>query len=114
MSPQRKRRYVMSQVLGFFGPMRSPVVVICAVLAVNVAAFGQKTSGGSSTPPSTSADSDNAEQFAIESEMLTYTAMDSEGTALACNLGKNVGAAGANCNVLLVNGPRVGVVVVRG
>jgi hypothetical protein len=44
--------------------------------------------------------------------MLTYTALDSEGTALACGIGRNVGAADAGCNPQAINGPPVGVVVV--
>jgi hypothetical protein len=44
--------------------------------------------------------------------MLTYTAMDSEGTAVACGIGKNVGAADANCAPQAITGPPVGVVVV--
>jgi hypothetical protein len=46
--------------------------------------------------------------------MLTYTAMDSEGSALACNLGRNVGAADAGCSPQAITGPPVGVVVVTG
>jgi hypothetical protein len=46
--------------------------------------------------------------------MLTYTAMDSEATALTCGIGRNVGAADASCNPQAINGPPVGVVVVSG
>jgi hypothetical protein len=46
--------------------------------------------------------------------MLTYTAMDSEGTALACGIGRNVGAADSGCNPQAISGPPVGVVVVAG
>ena len=34
--------------------------------------------------------------FAIESEMLTYSAMDAEGETLACNVARNLGAAEIN------------------
>jgi hypothetical protein len=44
--------------------------------------------------------------------MLTYTAMDTEVTALTCGIGKNVGAADSACNPQAINGPPVGVVVV--
>jgi hypothetical protein len=113
--PKEKRRYVMSHVLRFFGPMRSPVVV-CAMLAMSVAALGQssKGSGSSSTPPQADASAADPEGFAIESEMLTYTAMDSEATALTCGIGRNVGAADSNCNPQTISGPPVGVVVVAG
>ncbi|HVN92531.1 MAG TPA: hypothetical protein VMT38_02490 [Terracidiphilus sp.] len=119
----------MRSMLRFLGPLRSPVIVSCAVLTLAAAAYSQKKSGGSggsggfggfsasSSAPqsSTTSDEDNSGKgFAIESEMMTYTAMDAEGTALACNLGKNVGAADASCNAQAINGPPVGVVVVSG
>jgi len=113
----------MSQVLRFFGPMRSPVtmrtivVVLCAALTLGAAAFGQHSKGAGSgpstpTPPEGNASSANPEGFAIESEMLTYTAMDSEAIALTCGIGRNVGAADANCTPQAINGPPVGIVVV--
>jgi len=46
--------------------------------------------------------------------MLTYTAMDSEATALSCGIGRNVGAADSGCNPQAITGPPVGVVVVAG
>ena len=113
----------MSTLLGFLGPMRSPVIVFCAVLTLNAAALGASSKGSSSGSSSGSgsgassqgnASTANPEGFAIESEMLTYTAMDSEGTALACGIGRNVGAADANCAPQPITGPPVGVVVVSG
>ena len=121
----------MSQVLRFFKPMgssvpmRIPVVALCAVLTLgSAAAFGgskkgsaqsSKGSGSSSSaPPQGDASAANPEGFAIESEMLTYTAMDSEATALSCGIGKNVGAADSGCNAQAISGPPVGVVVVAG
>jgi hypothetical protein len=92
--------------------MRSAVVALCVVLTLGSAAFGQKKSGSPSAPPQSGATAENPTGFAIESEMLTYTAMDSEGTALACGIGRNVGAADAGCNPQAINGPQVGVVVV--
>jgi hypothetical protein len=97
--------------------MRSPVVVSCAVLTLVATAYSQKKSSSSGSAPQSTTNTDedsNDKGFAIESEMLTYTAMDAEGTALACNLGKNVGAADASCNAQAINGPPVGVVVVTG
>ncbi len=107
----------MSTLLRFVGPMRSPVVVLCAVLTLSAAALGQHSKGsesasGSTTPPEGNASSANPEGFAIESEMLTYTAMDSEGTAVACGIAHNVGAADAGCNPQAITGLPVGVVVV--
>jgi hypothetical protein len=46
--------------------------------------------------------------------MLTYTAMDSEATALSCGIGHNVGAADSGCNPQAISGPPVGVVVISG
>jgi hypothetical protein len=111
----------MSQVLRSLGPMRSPIVV-CALLALSVAAFGGSKKGsaqsskgsGSSAPPQGDASAANPEGFAIESEMLTYTAMDSEATALSCGIGRNVGAADSSCSPQAISGPPVGVVVVAG
>jgi hypothetical protein len=75
----------------------------------------QSSKGSSSTaPPQGDASAANPEGFAIESEMLTYTAMDSEATALSCGIGRNVGAADSSCNAQAISGPPVGVVVVAG
>ncbi|MGA2752770.1 MAG: hypothetical protein ABSE53_03315 [Terracidiphilus sp.] len=116
----------MRTLLSFLGPMRGPVVVFCAVLMLGAAAFGVSKKGsaqsskgsgaasGSTTAPQGNASAANPEGFAIESEMLTYTALDSEGTALACGIGRNVGAADAGCNPQAITGPPVGVVVVSG
>jgi hypothetical protein len=88
---------------------------------VSTTAFGASSkgsgSGSSSTTPSQGsgdASEANPEGFAIESEMLTYTAMDSEATALTCGIGHNLGAADASCNPQAISGPPVGVVVVSG
>ena len=102
--------------------MRIPVVALCAVLTLSTAAFGGSKKGSaqsskgssSSTPPEANASASNPEGFAIESEMLTYTAMDSEATALSCGIGRNVGAADSGCNAQAISGPPVGVVVVAG
>lgn len=65
---------------------------------------------------SDSADKGSGEQakpgFAIESEMLTYSAMDAEGAQLACGIARHVGAADAGCSARAVSGPAPGVVVV--
>ena len=115
----------MSKVLRFLGPMRSPVVVFCALLTLGAAAFGVSSKKGSAqsskgsassstTPPGGNASTANPEGFAIESEMVTYTAMDSEATALSCGIGRNVGAADSGCNPQAITGPPVGVVVIAG
>lgn len=117
----------MRTLLSFLGPLRSPIVVVfCAILMLGSMAFGgskkssaqsSKGSGSgssSSAPPQGNASAANPEGFAIESEMLTYTAMDSEATALTCGIGHSLGTADASCNPQQVNGPPVGVVVVAG
>jgi hypothetical protein len=111
----------MRTLLSFLGPLRSPVVVFCAGLVVNAAAFGASSKGSgaassSTTPSAGSGDSSaaNPEGFAIESEMLTYSAMDSEATALTCGIGRNLGAADSSCNAQAISGPPVGVVVISG
>jgi hypothetical protein len=86
-------------------------------MVVNATAFGASSKGSSSTAPSSGsgdATDSNPEGFAIESEMLTYTAMDSEATALTCGIGHSLGAADASCTAQAINGPPVGVVVVSG
>ena len=119
----------MRTLLRFFGPVRSPIVVFCAILTLGAAAFGVSSkkgsaqsskgsgsgsSSGSGGAAQGNASSANPEGFAIESEMLTYTAMDSEATALSCGIGRNVGAADSGCNPQAISGPPVGVVVVAG
>jgi len=75
---------------------------------------GSGSASSSPAPPQGNASAANPEGFAIESEMLTYTAMDSEAAALTCGIGRNVGAADAGCNPQTISGPPVGVVVVAG
>ncbi len=104
--------------------MRFPVLVLVASFTFAALALGASKKGsgqsksssssgsGSSAPAASGATAQNPSGFAIESEMLTYTAMDSESTALACGIGRNVGAADAGCNPQAITGPPVGVVVV--
>jgi hypothetical protein len=109
----------MKAVLRFLGPTRSPRVVFFVALMFSAAAFSQSSKGSASSSGSGSGEASqgnastaNPEGFAIESEMLTYTAMDTEVTALTCGIGRNVGAADAGCNPQAITGPPVGVVVV--
>jgi len=51
--------------------------------------------------------------FAIESEMLTYSAMDADGSAVACNVARNLGAADDKCAPRGMNNA-LGVVLVSG
>jgi len=104
----------MSALLKLFWTPRSPAFVFIAALTLGAAALGQssKKSDQSKAGPDDSATSQNREEFAIESEMLTYTALDSEGAAVACGIARNVGAADDRCAPQAVTGPPIGVVVV--
>jgi hypothetical protein len=62
--------------------------------------------GASSAQPSNTG-------FAIESEMLTYSAMDADGAAVACNVARNLGAADDKCAPRAMNNSP-GVVIVTG
>jgi len=116
----------MRTLLSFLGPLRSPVGIVSVLLTLSVAALGAskkssaQSSKGSGSGSATSsegsgnASSANPEGFAIESEMLTYTAMDSEATALSCGIGHNLGAPDSSCNAQAISGPPVGVVVISG
>ena len=104
----------MSALLKLFWTLRSPVFVFVAALTLGAVALGQssKKSVQPKAAPENSATSQNPMEFAIESEMLTYTAMDSEGAAVACGIARNVGAADDRCAPQAITGPPIGVVVV--
>lgn len=63
------------------------------------------TSSSTNTAP-------KAPGFAIESEMMTYSAMDAEGQAVACGIARNLGAVDERCTPKGVSGPAGGVIVV--
>ena len=107
----------MNKQFKFVRPSVCALIVLCAATtALSAKAKGQSSKSGSSSSSSSStqpgATAANPSGFAIESEMLTYTAMDGEGTAVACGIGHTVGAADANCSPQAITGPPVGVVVV--
>ena len=77
----------------------------CAEAAAETQAAGQENANAQSAKPG----------FAIESEMLTYSAMDAEGGAVACVVARNLGAADDKCaprRGTMSNSP--GVVIVSG
>lgn len=83
------------------------IVAGCAVAAAQTQsqpAAGQESANTQSAKPG----------FSIESEMLTYSAMDAEGGAVACNVARNLGAADDKCapRGAMSNSP--GVVIVSG
>jgi hypothetical protein len=102
----------------FAWAMRCSVVLLIVVAAGF--AFAKKASaqgGDKNGAQATSSDSGAAPiklGFAIESEMFTYSAMDAEGAAVACNIAQNLGAADQKCasKGAMSNAP--GVVMVGG
>ena len=104
----------MSALLKLPWTLRSPAFVFVAALTLGTVALGQssKKSDQSKAGQDDSATSRNPTEFAIESEMLTYTAMDSEGAAVACGIARNVGAADDKCTPQAIAGPPIGVVAV--
>ncbi|SPE17949.1 exported hypothetical protein [Candidatus Sulfotelmatomonas gaucii] len=62
----------------------------------------------------TSAATQNNKAFAIDSEMLTYSAMDAEGATVACNVARNLGAADDKCAPRGGMSNASGVVIVAG
>lgn len=106
-----------------FWAVRCPVAVLAvgAVLCTMgwcKKAHGQSKGASSSSGSGSGGSGDSgtagapAKGFAIESEMLTYTAMDSEAAAVSCNIAKEAGAADAGCAPVGNNGLIRGVVVV--
>jgi hypothetical protein len=95
--------------------MQCSAVVLIAVAGGMASAEKASAQGGA---PAATSDSGGAAPiklgFAIESEMFTYSAMDAEGAAVACNIAQNLGAADAKCvsKGSMSNAP--GVVIVGG
>jgi hypothetical protein len=89
------------------------MMLMVAATALSAVGWCGKAHGQSSAPPA-AGDTAGAPKkgFAIESEMLTYTAMDSEAGAVACSIAQNAGSADGSCSPRTVSGPPVGVVVV--
>jgi len=77
--------------------VRCSVVVLAVAVGCAAAAKAPAQSSDKTAAP----DNSNAAQpklgFAIESEMFTYSAMDAESSAVACNIAQNLGAADAKC-----------------
>ncbi len=92
------------------------VVMMLTVAAACTAAFGQAPAqqGQQTAGQENNSAQQSKTGFAIESEMLTYSAMDGEGATLACNVARNLGAADDKCAPRggMSNAP--GVVVVAG
>jgi hypothetical protein len=88
------------------GILTFAVVAVCGAVAQaqSQPAAGQDSASSQPAKPG----------FAIESEMLTYSAMDAEGGAVACGVAQNLGAADGKCapRGAVSNAP--GVVIVTG
>ncbi len=86
MSPVRhlacRGLYIVSAILG--------VTAACAVATA-------QASGKNAPPVESAAPESKPLGFAIESEMFTYSAMDSEGAAVACNVAQKLGATDPKC-----------------
>ena len=88
---------------------RRTVLPISSLVLVSACiSWAQSTSAKPAATPAPS----STTGFAIESEMLTYTAMDSQAQAVACGIARNVGAADEKCSPRTVSGPGTGIVVV--
>jgi hypothetical protein len=94
-------------------PSQRAVLTVTALVVA--AACSSSAQTATSKPPasgSSSASSGTATGFAIESEMLTYTAMDSQAQAVACGIARNLGAVDERCSPRASSGPGSGIVVV--
>lgn len=76
-------------------------------LAFVCSSHAQSTAAKPASPPTPSSPG-----FAIESEMMTYTAMDAEAQELACGITRNVGVTDDKCTPRGMSGPVGGIVVV--
>lgn len=87
----------------FAWALRCSVVVLMAIAAVGCAAAKKSHAQSSdrNTAPENSSNSSSAAEakapFSIESEMFTYSAMDAESGAVACNVAENLGATDPKC-----------------
>ncbi len=92
----------------------SPVSLVPALIcSLALALASPCTSQTSKTDaPSSSNSSAPRTGFAIESEMMTYSAMDAEATALACGITRNLGATDDKCTPHGASGPAGGIIVV--
>jgi hypothetical protein len=88
--------------------------VVLTFTAVVFAAVCSSSAQSTAAKPAASGSSSSgtATGFAIESEMLTYTAMDSQAQAVACGIARNLGAVDERCSPRASSGPGSGIVVV--
>jgi D-alanyl-D-alanine dipeptidase len=109
----------MNALKGVSWAVRCSVVVLIGVAAIGASAkkapaqSNEKNGAQGAVPDSTGAAPIKL-GFAIESEMFTYSAMDAEGGAVACNVAQNLGAADAKCVSKGAAGNAPGVVILSG
>lgn len=82
-----------------------------AVAASWVGSANPSWSQSTSSPPASSS-GPKSPGFAIESEMMTYSAMDAEAQAVACGIARNLGAADEKCTPRGTAAPEGGIVIV--
>jgi hypothetical protein len=90
----------MSKWKRFDWAVRCSVVVLSVAVGCAAAAKAPAQSSEKGAQPATADSSGPAPiklGFAIESEMFTYSAMDAESSAVACNIAQNLGAADQKC-----------------
>jgi len=94
-------------------PSQRAILTVAALICASVGSLSaQSTASKPSAPATPAAPSGPKTGFAIESEMLTYTAMDSQAQAVACGIARNLGAADERCSPRAISGPGSGIVVV--
>jgi hypothetical protein len=91
---------------------RVPPVCFIPALICGFAFTAASTAQTSTSSSSSSNASAPKTGFAIESEMMTYSAMDAEATALACGITRNLGATDDKCTPRGMSGPAGGIIVV--
>src|ERR1700734_3893483 len=90
----------MSKWKRFDWAVRCSVVVLSVAVGCAAAAKAPAQSSEKGAQPAKADSSGPAPiklGFAIESEMFTYSAMDAESSAVACNIAQNLGAADQKC-----------------
>jgi hypothetical protein len=88
------------------------VLTVTALFFATVCSSSAQSTASKPPASGSSSASGTATGFAIESEMLTYTAMDSQAQAVACGIARNLGAVDERCSPRASSGSGSGIVVV--
>lgn len=100
----------MNLLLRRVNPRRASLAIVS--LAAFSLAFVSSSQAQSTAAKPASPSTPSSPGFAIESEMMTYTAMDAEAKALACGITRDVGVTDDKCAPRGMSGPVGGIVVV--